>query len=105
MKLKYNVDLIYIKSHTGFSDEHSIGNSIADRLAADALKFDNKPMDIRKFFQMSHNLNKEQLLLLQHNLTYEVYEKFMSLFHSKKSTYQQIQMKEINIYLEYNEKS
>ena len=25
-------------------------------------------------------LNKEQLLLLQHNLTYEVYEKFMSLF-------------------------
>ena len=32
---------------------------------------------------MSHNLNKEQLLLLQHNLTYEVYEKFMSLFHSE----------------------
>ena len=25
-------------------------------------------------------LSKEQLLLLQHNLTYEVYEKFMSLF-------------------------
>ena len=51
MKLKYNVDLIYIKAHTGFNDEHSIGNSIADRLATDALKkFDNKPMDIRKFF-------------------------------------------------------
>ena len=29
---------------------------------------------------MNHNLSKEQLLLLQHNLTYEVYEKFMSLF-------------------------
>lgn len=32
---------------------------------------------------MTHNLSKEQLLLLQHNLTYEVYEKFMSLFHSE----------------------
>jgi len=29
---------------------------------------------------MNNNLSKEQLLLLQHNLTYEVYEKFMSLF-------------------------
>lgn len=29
---------------------------------------------------MSHNLCKEQLLLLQQNLTYEVYEKFMNMF-------------------------
>ena len=29
---------------------------------------------------MNHNLSKEQLLLLQQNLTYEVYEQFMSLF-------------------------
>ena len=29
---------------------------------------------------MNHNLSKEQQLLLQQNLTYEVYEQFMSLF-------------------------
>ena len=29
---------------------------------------------------MDNNLTKEQLLLLQHNLTYEVYEEFMSMF-------------------------
>ena len=52
MKLKYQVDLIYIKAHSGFNDEHSIGNSIADRLANDALKkINNKQIDIRKFFQ------------------------------------------------------
>ena len=80
MKQKYSMDLIYVRAHTGYTDENSIGNSIADRLANDALKkFDNKQIDIRKFFKMSHNLCKEQLLL-QHNLTYEVYEKFMNMF-------------------------
>ena len=29
---------------------------------------------------MDNNLTREQLLLLQHNLTYEVYEEFMSMF-------------------------
>ena len=29
---------------------------------------------------MDNNLTREQLLLLQHNLTYEVYEDFMSMF-------------------------
>lgn len=34
---------------------------------------------------MDNNLTKEQLLLLQHNLTYEVYEDFMSMFDQDES--------------------
>ena len=52
MKKNHDIHLQYIKAHTGFNDEHSIGNSIADRLATDALKkFDKPRIDIRKFFQ------------------------------------------------------
>ena len=46
-----DIQLIHIKAHTGLNDEHSIGNSIADKLATDALKKFEKPkVDIRKFF-------------------------------------------------------
>ena len=46
-----NINLIYIKAHTGFQDEDSIGNSIADELATKALKFENKTGDIRNYFK------------------------------------------------------
>ena len=41
----------HIKAHTGYKDEHSIGNSIADKLATDALKFEIKNEGILKYFQ------------------------------------------------------
>ena len=41
----------HIKAHTGNNDEHSIGNSIADKLATDALKFEKKNEGILKYFQ------------------------------------------------------
>jgi ribonuclease HI len=47
-----NINLVYIKAHTGFQDEDSIGNSIADELATNALKkFDFKTNDIKKYFK------------------------------------------------------
>ena len=46
-----NINLVYIKAHTGFQDEDSIGNSIADELATKALKFENKTNDIRNYFK------------------------------------------------------
>ena len=46
-----NINLVYIKAHTGFQDEDSIGNSIADELATKALKFENKTNDIKKYFK------------------------------------------------------
>ena len=46
-----NINLIYIKAHTGYQDEDSIGNSIADELASKALKFENKTGDIRNYFK------------------------------------------------------
>ena len=69
MNKKTNVNFKYIEAHTGKNDEDSIGNSIADQLASQALKeysnkfehFDNlktkptkdlksKPGDISKYF-------------------------------------------------------
>ena len=41
----------HIKAHTGNNDEHSIGNSIADKLATDALKFEIVNKGILKYFQ------------------------------------------------------
>jgi hypothetical protein len=46
-----NINLVYIKAHTGFQDEDSIGNSIADEHATNALKFDFKTNDIKKYFK------------------------------------------------------
>ena len=37
-------------------------------------------MILENSFRMTHFLCKEQLLILQHNLTYEVYEQFISMF-------------------------
>ena len=69
MNKKTEVNFKYVKAHTGKNDEDSIGNSIADQLASQALKeysnkfeqFDNlktkstkdlksKPGDISKYF-------------------------------------------------------
>ena len=46
-----NVSLIHIRAHTGLNDEHSLGNDNADQLATFALKFENKPNDITKYFK------------------------------------------------------
>ena len=46
-----NVSLIHIRAHTGLNDEHSLGNEKADQLATFALKFENKPNDILKYFK------------------------------------------------------
>jgi len=48
---KLNVTLIHIRAHTGLNDEHSLGNEKADQLATFALKFENKPNDITKYFK------------------------------------------------------
>ena len=68
MNKKTEVNFKYVEAHTGKNDEDSIGNSIADQLASQALKeysnkFDNfnklnskskdlksKPGDISKYF-------------------------------------------------------
>ena len=46
---------IYIKAHTGLNDEHSMGNSVADELASNALKFElkskTKTNDILNYYQ------------------------------------------------------
>jgi len=39
------------KAHTELSDEHSLGNAKADQLATTALKFENKPSNITKYFK------------------------------------------------------
>ena len=45
------IQLRYIKAHTGYNDEDSIGNAKADELATSALKkFEIKPNDITKYF-------------------------------------------------------
>ena len=40
-----------IKAHTNKQDEHSLGNDLADKLATDALKFENGNDGILKYFQ------------------------------------------------------
>ena len=47
-----NPIMTHVRSHTGNTDEHSLGNEKADKLATDALnKFENKTGDISKYFQ------------------------------------------------------
>ena len=47
-----NPTMTHVRSHTGNTDEHSLGNEKADKLATDALdKFENKTEDILKYFQ------------------------------------------------------
>jgi len=46
-----NPIMTHVRSHTGNTDEHSLGNEIADKLATDVLnKFENKTGDILKYF-------------------------------------------------------
>ena len=47
-----NPTMTHVRSHTGNTDEHSLGNDKADKLATGALKkFENKTEDISKYFQ------------------------------------------------------
>lgn len=59
---KYNnVKLNYIKAHTNFNDEHSIGNDNADTLAGEAI-------DIKKFkINIKNNFKNNNTIKLENN--------------------------------------